>query len=482
MSQHLRSRVGQRGSSLSGVRLWMCGPWLCLAIISRVAGQPVVIPPGPGNGLVFEQLSFQFGGASESFSRWGEVTADPQVLQSATGIASGYLNVVTSDGAGGTQWLVQNLYLNAADGYGPISRTFDLLQSGAHAAISARVEYSPAPLQTISPGGQQSFSLAQGLYNAEGAGDAATSSIGLPNPPNAVGFIPGGVTTVNTSQPNLSNVQAATNQCFPMSIANSLQYLENRFGLNVPNNHVPGIKGDNSLVGKLDTAANRNAPNRNSGSGVWFVPMLQGKFRYLSDSGLAGNLIHRHRGMGYGGAGNQLPAGNFTSSGITSTSDGMPITWQWICDELARGEDVEIVWTYDDAMGNPTGGHAVRVFECGTTLGIPWIGYAHDRLQSNLDPMDNMGLETVREFLFDSDADGLLNIGSANREVRFAFSESIPEPATLALHLLPAGLLCGRRRQRTPAVTITDSGSETRGCDGSRSAAPAGRPSADAAR
>src|SRR3989344_77121 len=80
------------------------------------------------------------------------------------------------------------------------------------------------------------------------------------------------------SQPNQVNLKAAQNQCVPMSVANSLQYLENSYGLQIPNNHAAGLKGDNTLVGQLDTEMNRTVTNRRTGSGVWFQPMLDGKF------------------------------------------------------------------------------------------------------------------------------------------------------------------------------------------------------------
>ncbi len=202
---------------------------------------------------------------------------------------------------------------------------------------------------------------------------------------------------------------------------------EKRYGIDVPNNHQAGLRGDNTLVGQLDTGMNRTAPSRNNGSGVWFPPMLQGKFSYLNNNDLKDSLVNRHQGRGWSNAaaGQALPNGNFTASGITSTDDGATVTWKWICDQIKAGEDVELIFSYDDANGNPTGGHAVRVFGCGKTLGLPWIKYLHDGAQSN----DSFGLETVHVFTTDTDGDGMVNLGVNGREIRFSMSESVTEAA-----------------------------------------------------
>lgn len=133
--------------------------------------------------------------------------------------------------------------------------------------------------------------------------------------------------------------------------------------------------------------------------------------------------MHKHQGRGWGNAnkGEALPAGDYTASGITSDDQGAVVTWEWICNEIKNGEDVELIYSREDATGSITGGHAVRVFECGMTFGVPWIGYLHDSDQNN----DNKGLETVRMNVMDSDGDGLLNFGAATREVQFALSESV---------------------------------------------------------
>ena len=378
----------------------------------------------PHPGVSFSQVDYMFAAIDGPDSRTGRLEVNMDIFMAEESPSTeGYLNVQTDVG-----WVVQNLWLDLTDGVPFVSTYFQIGTTTGDdiSSLSAYVNLSPTPIVTAADGIRAQYLVMPWIWNAEGAGDLSTTVIPDPPPVDYYIFEPTGAHTV-LSQPNTSNIQTATNQCFPMSIANSLQYLEDRFGLPVPHDHKKGLDGDNSLVGQLDDACNRNPASRTNGPGVWFQPMVNGKFKYLNDNNLDGKIVHRHQGAGYGGAGNEIPPGDYTSNGITSKDEsvGGKVTHAWICEQIANGEDVEIVFSYDDAAGNPTGGHAVRVFECGTTFGVPWIGYVHDGNQTGQgDTGDTLGLETPREFMFDSDGDGHPNIGSANREIRFAFSES----------------------------------------------------------
>ena len=287
--------------------------------------------------------------------------------------------------------------------------------------LSAYVTYSEEPLLEVQEGFLIEFPVESVVWNAEGVG-GFTTGVGTAPP----------VPTISSTRiveqhilPNPENVQTARHQCFPMSIANSLQYLENTYGLSVPNDHEPGLEGDDTLVGQLDTESNRSVISRENGSGVWFTPMLRGKFSYLNKNGLKDALVHTHQGRGYGTQPDQaLPDGDFTEYGITSTDDGATVTLEWIRRQIEEGNDIELVFSFDDKHGNPTGGHAVRVvgFEIDES-GAFYIYYVHDRVQSN----DGIGLETVRVCVQDLDGDGFLNLGSPDREIRFALSESMAQ-------------------------------------------------------
>ncbi|MCX6829872.1 MAG: hypothetical protein NT002_11415 [candidate division Zixibacteria bacterium] len=226
-----------------------------------------------------------------------------------------------------------------------------------------------------------------------------------------------------------------------MSVANSLQFLEDKYGINVPQAHAQGLRGDNTLVGKLDDYMNRNVPvpgDRTKGGGVHPKNMLSGKFAYLAANGLANKLVHKHQGTGLtlgpgDPDGDSIPAADYTASGITSKFDGARPTWEWIYEQIRSGEDVEISINWANAAGNWAGAHNVRVFGAGITKGKKWIKYKHDREQTDIDPADNKGLEEVEVEVGDIDGDGLLNFGGKKHEISFALSESParkPTPGT----------------------------------------------------
>lgn len=162
--------------------------------------------------------------------------------------------------------------------------------------------------------------------------------------------------TVQNGHPN---VQAADNQCAPAAVANSLQFLENTTPLTVPHDHKKGIKGDDSLVGQLDTDTDRGVVSRTDGSGVW---PFDGKLKYISDNGLKKNLIVKHYGNGLTGGVPSIPLDStedVTRHGVTSVGKGA-ISWDAICDEIKDGEDVELDMQYF-VDGIPDGRHYVAV-------------------------------------------------------------------------------------------------------------------------
>ncbi len=251
------------------------------------------------------------------------------------------------------------------------------------------------------------FDLFPDSADPSGAGEEDVVGPGDAPPLTPGNYDPFG-STFSFVQPDPVNIDTAINQCFPMSMANSLQWLENRYRIDIPHNHTPGSFG-NTLAGKLDQASMRLGGA--SPKGVWFAPMMTGKFKYLADNDLADSLTHQHQGRGYG---QMLANGNLTSSGITSEDKGANPTFDWICEELQKGEDVELVYRH------ATGGHAVRIVGCGKVLGRPWLKYLHDRQQG----IPNSGLETPSVWVDDIDNDGQMNFGSATREITFVMAES----------------------------------------------------------
>jgi hypothetical protein len=363
------------------------------------------------DGIIFSQVDFYLGNEIQINSDWGHIQVDiPELTQQ---IDQGFLNVYTDAG-----WIVRNEFINRVNGLKYLSMYFDLgVPPGNEIQwLSAYVEFTSGPYVVFQDGPRSEYEMQDKIYAAIGVGDIWQIPLHLvdENP-----FIPGGE-TYSFTKPSLNsneNIQTAMCQCFPMAIANSLQYLENQYPtlFNVPHDHIIGLKGDDSLVGQLDTYCDRYAPSRMIGDGVWFRPMMEGKFDYLADNGLSDKLIHKHQGYGYD---LPLPPGDFTHADITSKDESVDgkVTFDWLETQLRNCADVEVT----------KNGHTVRVFGCGKTLEKPYIRYLHDSVQtSTWDPDDTIGLEELSVYVVDLDGDGSMNFGSSTDEILFALAESV---------------------------------------------------------
>lgn len=112
---------------------------------------------------------------------------------------------------------------------------------------------------------------------------------------------------------------------------------------------------------------------------------------------------------------------DYTARGITTKNEGQQVTFEWLCDQVQRGEDVELSWAYSGG-----GAHIVRVFGCGKTRGAAWVRYLHDRTQTHQrDPTDRLGLESKQGWLGHLDDDDRLNMDSVNTNLLEAVSESL---------------------------------------------------------
>lgn len=358
----------------------------------------------PGKGVEIMQVDF---GSKFPATEWGRLFLDHRSLLKNTGVAGGYLNVFTKKG-----WAVRNLPVPSLD-QPPCVKYFELGVPERGTRIKGteiKVFHSNGPVdnaqEQVSKIDFSQYVVSEWLWNPAGVGRESIEVMPDQAPPTlSVRTVFKLVFSVAHYE-NITNEEAAKNQCGPMAVANSLQFLENEGHITVPHNHTLGLKGDNTLVGRLDTACDRSVTARCSGSGVCMEEMIEGKFKYLSDNGLSTALSHRHQGVGALCA--LLPSANFTAHGITSQYDGTPLTWEWLRDRIQDGWAVEAWITW--AGG---GGHVVRVTGCGKRFGIPWLRYSHDAQQCN----DASGLEDVIVDLSDPDADGRFNLDDTNNEI-----------------------------------------------------------------
>jgi hypothetical protein len=224
---------------------------LSIAVIAvGLPAQAVVVTPG--SGVTFHQIDFTFTSASQTDSSYGMVIVDFSAVASATGISDGYLNVVTSNG-----WVVRNMPVWTGAGLPGVGTMFDLGSTGDVTNITALVDVSPVPPTTFSGTPSTSFGVAALPYNAEG-GESARTAVPAPMSLAGVVFDPIGEIERWWQYENPS-IEQDLNQCLPAAVANSFQWLENKYGIDYfPHDHVPGIR-DGSLVGELDKDMERAA-------------------------------------------------------------------------------------------------------------------------------------------------------------------------------------------------------------------------------
>lgn len=365
--------------------------------------------------LTFGQVDFLFTEETQKDSHWGYLSIKVKEFLYQHQAEEGYLNIFTDAG-----WVIQNQFLNIVENQDELSMFFNLgVKPGEDIRLlSFHLELSSEPVRYFKDGPRTESNVVAVLYNAGGLSDI---SLSIPDYIPELEFIPTGY-TYDYTKPNLhanENVQAAKNQCGPMGVANSLQYLENRNAFfSVPHDHVIGLYGDDSLVGQLDEYMGRVAASRTSGGGVMADEIMEGKFQYLADNGLTTSLVHKHQGTGYF----NMPVGDFTHAGITSKDESVDgkVTFSWIEEQLRNCEDVEVGIKWGSG-----GGHVVRIYGCGKTLGLPYLRYKHDRLQTHHDLTDTAGLEEAQVYVSDLDGDGMPNWGSASNEIVLAISESV---------------------------------------------------------
>ena len=341
-------------------------PWMCLAVVAvALTTVPApAVPIAPGQGVSFAQIDWTFPGAEFFDSPYGQFAADFDQLAAHTGLTAGYLNVFTAQG-----WVVRNMPVFEDWSYPGLSTQFALgsLSVGDITALPVAVEFTAEPLLDFEAIPTLTFPVGAVENNAQGRNGPRLLPplTGLDVSP--VVFDPLGA-LIRWLQNGHPSVEQDENQCGPASVANSLQWLENEFGIDVPHDPIPGIDGTppKSLVGQLDQGMGRNP-----GETVSDEAAITGKLRYIDDNALGDDLVVKH----WGGT---FVAGDRTVGGVTSddqTDDGLSLI-EWIQREVKDGEDVELALGFEGS-----GGHWVDVTAAGSILGVPWVAWVHDAKQ-----------------------------------------------------------------------------------------------------
>jgi hypothetical protein len=292
----------------------------------------------------------------------------------------GFINVATTEG-----WVVQNLPVDPSSGYPGLSVSFNLGSSSS--VLNANVDFGPTPIDNFMgvPGANNYVLAAEPIArNGEGMEDPVIAVEAPPAPSPAALF--GGLGFDYVWQPNHEMLEEAVNQCAPGSIARSLTYLKNRYGVPVPDPNNPGTGAANtpdSLVAALDktwvkpdgTPAGGRAANASS----TYPQVLNGSLNYIAAKNLKLGVEHHRIDKTYT---TPLEAGPFqsTDGGASHDATNNP-TLPWLLDQLEFGSAVGLGYARHH-MTNIRGGGVIlgRYFvilqddaKQGEDGGVSWI-------------------------------------------------------------------------------------------------------------
>lgn len=423
--------MGTRG--MRAIALW------CATLAGAPAAAIVV---GPAQGVrLFQQHQVTAAGTF-AHTDTGAVEVDAVRLRDAIGLAAGYLNVATASG-----WVVRNLPIQAEDvlPYAKVSSRFALgVATGTPVtSLAAAIDFAAEPATAFS-GALLAQEVSVVTEALSGGGEAG----GAPPPPPDLTAISFGTPQAGHDvavQLDHPNIQAAWNQCVPMSVANSLQYLSNTAGLALPHAHKPGLRpdvsaGDDSLVGQIEQQMGRVVTSRASGQYTGFLDGLKGKLKYLARNGLAERVQVTHWG--------DVAAGNVTASAggasMTSTGKGATVDFDAVMAAMREGQNCELDFTWPAGGGLAAGGHAVDLVAVGKTHGQHWIMHSSDVDQSS-DSEGGGPAGSRFEYLGAPDASGRVFMSGTTQRVRLVICEKVlPPPVTVTVVELidPAGHSC----------------------------------------
>ena len=414
----------------------------------------------PNNGAVnFYQIVFAFSGLPDN------LTNSDEGAYSGTGMfeisneilnRDGFVQVVTDQG-----WVVQNFPVSSLTEYDKFTVKFRLDNNSVTppinslnavvyvtdepVVVSTNIDLTDFADKTLS------WDVKPYIFNAEGKGESATS---VPAPPVVENLFSKTLSSSLSADKNYDdvfnvkalkaletnnwvvsknfnictqknhsdrNIQAADDQCGPASITNSLKWVEDIWGeslnIKLPHNYGMGLKGDNTMVGQLDNTTGRGVKSRVNGDPLFDPSMLNGKLKYLADNKICLDVKHQDDIFG---------SDNKSYNGFQSTGHGKP-TFEFICKEICKGEDVELGYSWYVEKGGKKiwAGHWVNAIGCGQINGKPFVTYVSDHDQKD----DTKGTGKIDfTFLKDTDGDKLPNMINEGKthEIDIVMSESPP--------------------------------------------------------
>ncbi|TKJ41147.1 hypothetical protein CEE37_05625 [candidate division LCP-89 bacterium B3_LCP] len=346
----------------------------------------------PGQGLDLYQIDFTFPGATQIDSDHGLAVINCAAISAATGVPFGYLNAAID-----TSWVIRNVIIDAESLYPEICMGLVFDQDSTYSSLYFYAGLAGEVVMDFSeiPSGIP-WDVGDWEYNAQGF-DTAVTTIPTMVDPSVYQFVPEPpVVNLQWGHTLVTNIEQDSCQCATAAAANSLQYLEEYFGINIPHDHHSAVRNmywPQFLVYQFDEDMDRHPhcgwnPWPTVPPGVGTQDWIEGLLEYIDTNNLDGQIDIKHKNrVGFSGYPLYLPNTNVNVGSATSVVNNVPGTslTNWIFDELSNEASVELAvrWLNDD--GEFDGGHAVTIVGAGTSGSVPWFLCRHDQLQSNWD-------------------------------------------------------------------------------------------------
>ena len=268
-------------------------------------------------------------------------------------------------------WIVQNVPATAGTvtEWAPVNLTLLGVQRGT-CITGSKINFSLSVTNNViavAPsytGGLAAF-VGQQTNNAEGESGpapvlpgtlgplalmpAAVPPSGVPATPSA----PGDFNIEITDRPGMGNIPQNPQECAPAAVTNSMHWLQSMGSINL-NGDTPA----QSLT-KLKSDMSWTAPSATDTGGTTAPNTVAGKLAFSQRPEHPLNLdIHYQTDTSLSSIGPAVTSGNATAN-MDGTSG--PPTFDYIKQEMAKGQDVELSLDWLNAAGVKTGGHVVAV-------------------------------------------------------------------------------------------------------------------------
>lgn len=256
-------------------------------------------------------------------------------------------------------WLVRNL--PALGGFSETSATVNLAQMGvtrgrcvSGSTVSYNVTVTDAPVSSPPSFAASSTTvIGQRSDNAEGVtspGPSLPGTLTVAATPPSFTFQSDPLQITLIDREGMGNIPQGRNECVPGATANSMHWLRGSGGIDLRGETVA------ETLAKLKTDMQ---PDGWTGNGTNYTQFVQGKMRFAQRAEHPLTLdIHYQADSSTSDLGESVAIGAETAR---RDGNGAPPTFDYLKQEMEKGQDVEVVVQWLNAQGNVTGGHALAV-------------------------------------------------------------------------------------------------------------------------